>query len=544
MSTSSPTSPNNLFSLAEHRAHKTGGVVKSLPDPWTLSRCSNENARRLLDYESARRYEALPLYVLGGAGRQRLYVALSDTLSVAEQAERLKAIQYICDHEVSAVPAPHTKLGEAIFYAYHSSDEELMQLVQHLGRLSPQANETSTAILRIDPRASDADIPKFLCAILDYAIAQQASDIHISARSQGSYLTLRCQGALRESREAACSLAQHKQLVNRIRVLCGIKNENPYLTQDASFLYSCAGVERCLRVSILPSFFGESCVIRLPEQSAISELHELGLSGFTYEHMLERIDRHEGLMLFSGPTGSGKTTSMYACLLEAAKRGLHIISIEDPIERVVPGVTQIAVQTQQGLDFSQALRASLRQDPDVIMLGEIRDPASAKASVQAAITGHLVLATLHARDIAHIPARLEQLGVSASLCAQSLDLIVNQRLVPHLCKECKQQSSFPRLAEGLAEGLAGHQEYAEWEAPGCQVCQWTGRGSRHIIEETFVLDEKTRQEMLYAAAQGKVMPLCFQEGKNYYSPREQLCEWYKSGLVSKVIYEQYGKPRE
>jgi type IV pilus assembly protein PilB len=368
-----------------------------------------------------------------------------------------------------------------------------------------------------------------LCAILDYAIAQQASDVHITARVQGSYLKLRCQGALRESVHAACSLQQHKQLINRVRVLCGLSSENPFHAQDGSFLYACGSAQRCFRVSILPSFFGENCVIRLPEQSALLELSDLGLCDFTEQNLRKCIHRHEGLLLFTGPTGSGKTTIMYACLLEAARQGLHIVSLEDPIERVVPGVTQVPVRSGQGLDFSQALRASLRQDPDVIMLGELRDKESAAQCMQAAITGHLVLATLHARDILHVPARLAQIGVQEDLIMQSLDMIVNQRLVSHLCENCKKKvSDTGKMQEDIPSYLA----------PGCESCHWTGRGSRHILEEVLVVDKHAKESLTKNSPYLNKKYLRENEHGNFLSAQEKLFHWLRDGKINQETVQR------
>jgi type II secretory ATPase GspE/PulE/Tfp pilus assembly ATPase PilB-like protein len=548
-----------LFYLAEQRDKRKSEAelpeLSSTIEAWPLSRCSNASARAYLPFEIAQKHGVLPLYVLKGSDGPSLYCTHPAKLQIAEVLELEKTLRFVCGCEVHSTPTECSQFEEAIFYAYHSDDVQLMSLVEQLARSSSLQASSAQALSaqnvpgdhsdtfvstslspRMNPRASEAEIPQFLCGILDYAISHHASDLHLSARPEGGYLKLRCRGLLMESQSPACSTHQFRQILNRIRVLSGLKHDGGLLPQDGAFEYSISNKQYTFRVSILPSLHGESCVIRFPGLSEIPSLEQMGLSPRTCVELRKVLHRREGLVLFSGPTGSGKTTSMYALLQEAKNQQLHIISIEDPVERSVPGATQVAVNEAQGLSFSTGLRSALRQDPDLIMLGEIRDSASALQAFQAAVTGHIVLATIHARSIRELNLRLQQLEIPPTLSAQALDVAISQRLVPHLCADCKRPIPLPG---SILQEL--EQDRTLFEAIGCANCDYSGVGERKILEECLVLNGQLRKLLVTNAMFDDEVWREITRSNAYIDPQEKLQHWLEIASISAENYDRFSR---
>lgn len=339
----------------------------------------------------------------------------------------------------------------------------------------------------------------------------QASDIHIEPYEASVRIRYRLDGVL----HLAGTLAphQHAALVSRIKVLAGLDIAEKRRPQDGRLR-----VERPhplpaldLRVSVLATHFGEKVVLRLLDRSALRL--DLGALGFEAEPLAlfrQAIHRPHGIVLVTGPTGSGKTTTLYAALNEIDTDRLNVSTVEDPIEYDLPGVNQTQARPDIGLGFAEALRAFLRQDPDVLMVGEIRDTETAEIAVRAALTGHLVLATLHTNDAAGAVTRLADMGVAPYLLASSLRLVAAQRLLRTLCSACKRPV---KMQEAKTPGEASaYETTGTYEAVGCPACNETGYRGRAAILEAMPLTGLLAQQAVRAADSAGLRALGEQEG--------------------------------
>lgn len=300
-------------------------------------------------------------------------------------------------------------------------------------------------------------------------------------------IRLRLDGVLREAERLPVSIALG--IVARIKVLASLDIAEKRRPQDGRIAFRHGARTVDLRVSVLPSTTGEKVVLRVLDRDAVRLDYEaLGLRGKDHHRLTDALARPHGLVLVTGPTGSGKTTTLYAALSSLDSERLNLLSVEDPVEYELDGVTQVAVRDDLGFGFAEALRSFLRQDPDVIMVGEIRDAETAQIAVRAALTGHLVLSTLHTNDAPSAPARLLDMGVESYLLAASLRLVIAQRLVRLLCEECSEpldpSSSEAEMARALAGGDGDFRQTL-----GCNACGGTGFRGRTAVFETVEVDE-------------------------------------------------------
>ena len=349
-----------------------------------------------------------------------------------------------------------------------------------------------------------------------------ASDIHIEPFEDGLHLRYRVDGVLQDYADPpAGNLAA--AIASRIKLLSQMNIAERRLPQDGRIMLRVKGHELDLRVSTIPTVHGESIVMRVLDRESIQlSLSDMGFSEDTLHRYQALLARPHGVLLVTGPTGSGKTTTLYASLASLDSESLKIITVEDPVEYQLQGVNQIQVQTQIELSFARALRAILRQDPDIIMIGEMRDTETAQIGVQSALTGHLVLSTLHTNTAASAITRLEDMGVERYLITSSVNGVLAQRLVRTLC----------RAVQGAASGRARLYR-ADWPAPlgkgrslqvyqaeGCAACKHTGYSGRTGIHELFVLDEEMHRvimsgadaTLLHAAAKRQGMVTLYEDG--------------------------------
>ena len=344
----------------------------------------------------------------------------------------------------------------------------------------------------------DAPIIRLINALLTQALREGASDIHIEPFETRSVVRFRMDGALRDIIEPKRAL--HAAIVSRIKVMAQLDIAEKRLPQDGRITLRLAGRPVDVRVSTLPTGHGERVVLRLlDKQAGRLELGRLGMSEATLERLDALIHRPHGIVLVTGPTGSGKTTTLYAALSRLDARTLNIMTVEDPIEYDLDGIGQTQANVRIDLSFARALRAILRQDPDVIMIGEIRDLETAQIAVQASLTGHLVLATLHTNDAASSVTRLIDMGVEPFLLASSLLGVLGQRLVRRLCPACRQPHP-PSDAERAAIGDAPDAPDGPiFRAVGCANCNFTGYRGRTGIYELLAVDDAMRR-MIHDAA--------------------------------------------
>jgi general secretion pathway protein E len=352
---------------------------------------------------------------------------------------------------------------------------------------------------RLRDFASDAPVIRYLDGVLERALSERASDLHFEQKAERCVVRLRIDGALRDLAPISSSFGAG--VIARAKVLADLDVASTRAPQDGRATLSLRGRPTDLRISTTPTVDGESAVLRiLTRQGVDFTLGSLGFDPPLMEAFEAQLRRPYGLILVTGPTGSGKTTTLYAALRRLATRDRKVLTIEDPIEYVFDAINQTQVNEAAGVTFASALRAFLRHDPDVILVGEIRDSETARLAVQAALTGHLVLATLHANDAAGAPARLADLGVERYLLAGVLIGVSAQRLAPKLCERC----AAPRAASEREADIFSEYGFAPGGltlrgAGGCPACSGTGRAGRAPLGEVYTVDE-TLERLISAGA--------------------------------------------
>ena len=344
-------------------------------------------------------------------------------------------------------------------------------------------------------QVEDAPVVVYVQQLLEEAVARQASDVHFEPYEEAYRVRMRIDGQLQEVSSAP--LAFRDRLAARIKVMARLDVAEKRLPQDGRIALRLAGRQVDVRVSTLPTTHGERIVLRLLDKgSGQRSLDSLGMAPTTVAPFAKLLDQPHGILLVTGPTGSGKSTTLYAALQGMDAKSRNIVTVEDPVEYDLPGVGQIQVNPKIDLSFARALRAILRQDPDVIMIGEIRDLETAQIAVQASLTGHLVLATLHTNDAASAVTRLVDMGVEPFLLASTLRGVLAQRLVRRLCPSCRT----PHPSTAADRELLGADTPAQlWHAPGCPECARTGYAGRTGIYELMVTDDAL-QRLIHTAA--------------------------------------------
>ena len=359
--------------------------------------------------------------------------------------------------------------------------------------------------------ANQAPVIRLVNLLLAEAAGSEASDVHLEAHQHGLHVRYRVDGVLQEAPSPPASL--RAAIVSRLKVMAELDIAERRLPQDGRVRLRVAAREVDVRVSTLPALHGESVVLRLLESGGRrAGIDDLGLAEDTCEALMRFARRPHGVLLVTGPTGSGKTTTLYA-LTEKMRTGREkIVSVEDPVEYELPGVTQVPVQTKAGLTFARALRSILRQDPDVLLVGEMRDPETAEICTQAALTGHLVLSTLHTNDAPSALVRLLDLGVADYLVASTVEQVLAQRLVRKICEECRE----PMAADAATRREMEADDVALdtlWRGRGCPRCRGTGYRGRTGIYELLVVDEAIRAEFLARRESGAIRRAAVEHGR-------------------------------
>jgi type IV pilus assembly protein PilB len=375
------------------------------------------------------------------------------------------------------------------------------------------AVDSREGVLTLDAEAAHAaPVVKLLNLILAHAIRDQASDIHLEPFDKSFKVRYRVDGVLYEMKAPSRELAS--SLVSRIKVLSNLDISETRLPQDGRILTEIGGRQVDLRISTLPTMFGESCVIRVLDRSVVSlDLDNLGLRQRERRLLDDLLDLPNGIILVTGPTGSGKTTTLYSALNAANQEGVKIITTEDPVEYDLDGIIQIQINEEIDLTYARCLRSILRQDPDMILVGEIRDQETAQIAVEASLTGHVVFSTVHTNDAPAAITRMVDIGVERFLIAATLEAVVAQRLVRRICPDCREyyQPDEALLAElGLDPAKIGGKKFAR--GAGCEACHQLGFKGRMAIFEIMVMTEDLRQLVMDEVSTEQVRTVARRQG--------------------------------
>ncbi len=440
--------------------------------------------------KTARMYSCLPVGLENGT----LRVALADPLNPG----RIDELGFVVKKDIQLVVADPAAIQKAIdkFYPEGTGeDESFSAILKELGSDTELAREASAAadnVSVMEGLANQAPIVRFVNLVVFQAVQDRASDIHFEPFEDEFRIRYRVDGALYEMSPPPKHLAM--PVISRIKVMANLNISERRLPQDGRINYPMGNKTIDLRVSTLPTQFGESVVLRVLDRSAVNlEVESLGLPKFIYEYVTESIQRPNGILVVTGPTGCGKTTTLYSCLRRVNTIDSKLLTAEDPVEYDIEGIMQVAINEGVGLTFSKALRSFLRQDPDVIMVGEMRDLETAQISIQASLTGHLVLSTLHTNDSPGAVTRLVDMGVEPFLISSTLMGVLGQRLVRTVCKNCRTPFE-PTEAQLSMLNLSVHDlgDKVFYYGRGCSNCNDTGYKGRKGIFELLVINDAIR----------------------------------------------------
>jgi len=440
--------------------------------------------------------------------------ALDDAFEVAianplEQS-LLDALALACEKPVLAKVGIPSEIERAIEQQLGAGKSLMGQLVDNFGG-DDEVNEADVEHLK--DLASEAPVIRMVNLIMQRAVESRASDIHVEPFEERLKVRFRVDGVLKEVE--APPVRSTAAVISRIKIMAKLNIAERRLPQDGRIKLQVVGKELDLRVSTVPTMFGESVVIRLLHKESIKfDFASLGFEGKALDRFLEVLALPHGIILITGPTGSGKSTTLYTALHKINTPERKIITVEDPVEYQLEGVNQIQTKAQIGLTFASALRSIVRQDPDVIMIGEMRDLETARIAVQSALTGHMVLSTLHTNDAAGGVTRLLDMGLEDYLIASTVNGILGQRLVRRLCPHC--HDTYPALPEVVAEmRLRRFQPHGEVMLPrpvGCEMCDGLGYKGRLAIQEFLVMTDDIRRLVMTHAQARLIEEQALKEG--------------------------------
>ena len=425
-----------------------------------------------------RRHTALPI----GYDDGKLLVAMADPANVFA----LDDIRSISGMEVKPVVATKPDVLAAI-NKYHRGDAEMDNLTLALDAKNDDEDDLS----KVKEVVEDAPIVKFVNLLITQAIQDRASDIHIEPAERDLRVRFRIDGVLHEVMRSPKTITSG--VTSRLKIMADINIAERRIPQDGRLSVTANGKKIDLRVATLPTVWGEKIVMRVLDNStAMLKLSDLGFSDPNYEVYSKSFAKPYGMILATGPTGSGKSTTLYATLNIVSKPEVNVITVEDPVEYRLPGINQVQTNVKAGLTFAAALRSILRSDPDIVLLGEIRDKETAHIAVEASLTGHLVLSTLHTNDAPSAIVRLTEMGIEPFLVGSALDCVLAQRLARKLCAKCKE--AYVPSPEALIAGRFPWQDGMPlptiYRPIGCAACSKTGYKGRLALHEVMAVDEE------------------------------------------------------
>ena len=447
-------------------------------------------------------YKFMPIHLKDNL----LTIAVSDPLDI----HVLDDIRLLLNFDVEAVLAGDSDILDAIKKYYGIGAETIERIIDQTKQTEESAATLQGGSEDIQEMADDASIIRFVNQIFLEALSERATDIHIEPFEKELKIRYRVDGVLYDA--AIPSTIKYFQLpiVSRIKIMAGLDIAERRLPQDGRIKIKIGNTDLDIRVSILPTPYGESVDLRLLSTGMLFSLSTLGLSDKDLLILEEMIKKPHGIIFVTGPTGSGKTTTLYACLMKIKDSTKKIITIEDPIEYQMDGITQIQVMPKIGLTFAEGLRSSLRHDPDIMMVGEVRDTETAEIAIRVALTGHLVFSTLHTNDAAGAITRLLDMDIEPFLVSSSVQCIIAQRLVRTICSKCKvlvkdKKAAFKKLSFlKEIETRVDLDKIEIYEGKGCDNCKFTGYRGRTAIYEFLVLNEPITELILKKASADQI----------------------------------------
>ncbi len=457
-------------------------------DDLSSFKISKERLKQI-PYGFAKKYVLFPVKEEMGV----ITVAISDPLDI----QPLEELRLMLDSTIVAVYSPKETILAALNDLYNREHGAASELIAHLDRNEDGKGDGEVEIYDLlDDTAQQAPIIKLLNLILTEAIQQGASDIHFEPFEERLRVRYRIDGVLQNRHSPAQEF--QGQLITRIKVMAKLDIAEHRLPQDGRIKLKMGRREIDFRVSTVPVSGGERIVLRILDKSnVILGLDKIGMLPSVFEGFKNLIAMPEGIILVTGPTGSGKTTTLYSAICEMYNDEINIMTIEDPVEYNLSGIAQIGVQPKINLTFAAGLRHILRQDPDIIMLGEIRDSETAEIAIQASLTGHLVLSTLHTNDAPSAITRLVDMGVEPYLLSSSVVGVLAQRLLRRICPECKKAySPSDRELQNLGLDRSKLIDGVVFRGEGCQACFGTGYKGRHGIYELMVVNHEIKKQIV------------------------------------------------
>jgi type IV pilus assembly protein PilB len=510
--------PNQLEEAVAIQKSEGGRLLKILTDKqfvteqdmaFSMGRCLNtppvnlskinipEDIMALVPRDMARTNKLVPIARLNG----KLFVAMADPTNVLavddlKRTTQLEVVPMIATERAVTEALSGVHSGTNMSEVIRQAAEEAAQSAESVEVQSTKREDIDLDRLATD--SEDAPVIKIVNLILAQAVKEKASDIHIEPFQNSLKLRYRVDGdlMLAESPPKALQLA----ITSRIKILAGLNIAERRVPQDGRFRIRVMGKEIDLRISVLPTAHGEKIVIRILDKSTLtSNIDQMGMDESTLDKFRKAIDAPHGMILVTGPTGSGKTTTLYSVLHELNSTQYNIVTVEDPIEYELVGVNQVAVRNDIGLDFASALRSILRQDPDIVMVGEIRDNETADIAVKAALTGHQVLSTLHTNDAAGAITRLDDMGIEPFLISSSMLMSCAQRLVRRVCTNCREEFiPEPEMLQRV--GLEPDKDVTFYHGHGCDRCKRRGYLGRAAIIEALPVSEAIRRLIIKRAS--------------------------------------------
>ncbi|HEY1719547.1 MAG TPA: ATPase, T2SS/T4P/T4SS family [Verrucomicrobiae bacterium] len=501
--------------VSEHDLAVCIGRVLSVP-PVNLARMNiPDEIVELLPRDTEYNHKILPVSRL----ENKLFLAMADPLNVLalDDVKRLTKLEIV--PLIASEKAITDKLT-ALDAAKGGSMEDIIQDAQKQQEADAEADSVETVresleevnLDKLAASSEEAPVIKLANLIIVQAIKDRASDIHLEPFEKNMRLRYRVDGELLDATPPPKQM--QLAIASRLKIMSSLDIAERRLPQDGRMRVRVGGKDYDLRVSVLPTVHGEKIVLRVLDKTNLSaSIDKLGLDADTFKSFKTAIDAPHGLILVTGPTGSGKTTTLYSALNELNNPIFNIVTVEDPVEFQIPGINQVPTKKDIGLTFASALRSILRQDPDIIMIGEIRDTETAEIAIEAALTGHQVLSTMHCNDAPGAIARLDDMGIAPFLISSSVILSCAQRLMRRICSHCKEPVTYPaKMFEDLGIDPATFQGVQLYRGRGCDRCKGSGYAGRLAIIEAMTITDQIRKLIIARASTREMGKVAINQG--------------------------------